>query len=271
MTRMEIGRVTDSYVDEEGYLRADVVSKRNMIKGVRVCGRPPVIGETVMVVDNYYALVPLKLPSPNIETSGAEFLSSTPEGSYVECNPYGVIISSGDLTTVLVSLLDDIIRLISRRLEIHNDAFSLETFYKEAGQSVFRLAGSCSTENCRSEFYDWFIAVEDDTIKIEKWNEKTDDRIRAYVHVKKDEIRIGVENKITKKHSVVVITESRIYAETVDENSNSITKVDLSPSNFNLQTSGSGGNSEVSIQQGVVSINSSQHLVLRSARIDLNP
>jgi len=271
MSATEIGRVVDVYSDDEGYLRVDVATRRDFIKNLRVCGRAPVIGENVMVIDRSYALVPIKLPHGTIEPVGAEFIGSTPEGSFVECNPYGVIISSGELTSILATMLDDLVKIVSRRLEIHNDAFSLETFYKEPGHSVLRLAGSTDTELNRSEVYDWYFVVEDDTIKIEKWNQNADSNLRAYVHVKKDEIRIGVENKLNKKRAELRITPSLAQLEVVDESRNWSTKVNLSAGAFNLLVNTSNGSSKLQASGGNVLIESSENITLKSTRIDLNP
>ncbi|RUM27807.1 MAG: hypothetical protein DSY42_09375 [Aquifex sp.] len=261
----EIGRVLNTYQDEEGFLLVDVATAKDTLSGLKVCGRTPAIGETVVILDRQIVLTATKAPRNEDHPSGSDYIVSTPKTSSVEVNPFAVDISSGDLAHILVTFLDDLIRLVSRRLEIHNDGFSLETFYKTPGNSVFRLAGSCDTDLNRSEVYDWFIVVEDDTIKLEKWDKTLDKSSetenlnrrnkRGIIHIMKDNLLIEVIDENTGKVASINLMPDYMKLATTDGN-NTIT-AEMTLDNYKFSVNGTNGSTTIDITGGNVTVNCS--------------
>lgn len=257
---METARVIKSYVDDEGFLVVDVETKSGKVAGLKVCGRPPVLGETVLVVDRRFVLSATKVPPQVSDPMGAEFLGSTPGYSSIESNPYGVEISSGGLNSILVTLINDLIKMTSRKIEIFNDGFSLETFYKSPGIAAVRLAGSCSVDLCRSEVYDWYFVVEDDTIKLEKWDRTSDKsseqanlnrrKIRGFVHLKKDELVAEVINEFEKVYSRLRMIKDETTLEVVDQENDRKTVFTVRPDYYNFLTESEGKRTSVTYSQG---------------------
>jgi len=261
----EIGRVLNTYQDEEGFLLVDVTTSKDTISGLKVCGRPPAIGETVVILDRQIVLTATKTPRNENHASGSDYIVSTPQTSSVEVNPFGVDISSGDLTHILVTFLDDLIRMVSKRLEIYNDGFSLETFYKEPNHSVFRLAGSCDTDLNRSEVYDWFFVIEDNTIKLEKWDKTKNKELekenkrrrkkRGLIHIKKDSITIEVVDEESGRVSLINLMPDYLKMFVTDGNNTIVAEMMLDT--FKLSVNGSNGSTTLDITGGNVKLNCS--------------
>jgi len=166
---LERGRILRLYSSSEGILLCDVENTEGMIYyGLPIVGLYVETGMSVYILDGKLAFIPLTVP----DKAGADVGGTITLGqgrSAVSISDSGITLNSGDFVYSVYSWLDDMFKLVARKISIQTEAFSFDTTYKDDGkQTVTWWAGSTDRERAISEVYDWFFIAADDAIRIIK-------------------------------------------------------------------------------------------------------